>query len=307
MSISYEYYKIFYYVARYESFNQAAKVLLNSQPNISRAINNLEGELGCKLFDRSHRGVKLTKQGKLLYEHVTEAHRHIRIGEDTLTTMVKNRKGTLTFGISTAITDVITRNRVLPPLRDFTLSNKGVNLKVLNDTTPNLIRKVIDGSINLAVITTTSYSEAILREHVLYSFDEIPIAGNAFRDDLYGREISLSELTEYPIITLQRDTETFTLHDRLFASHGAILQPNIEAATMRQALAFAENDMGIACIAEEYVRPAIEKGSIFKIDVNISIPKREISLFINRVGMTPEAIDLENHILDFNRQLSNKT
>ena len=75
MSISYEYYKIFYYVARYESFNRAAKVLLNSQPNIARAINNLESELDTTLFERSHRGVTLTEPGKVLYEYISETGR----------------------------------------------------------------------------------------------------------------------------------------------------------------------------------------------------------------------------------------
>ncbi len=307
MSISYEYYKIFYYVARYQSFNQAAKVLLNSQPNIARAINNLESELGCKLFDRSHRGVRLTNQGQLLYEHVSEAHKHIRLAEDNLRTMVNGRKWTISLGISIGITDVVIRNRILPPLKDFTRSNKDVNIRILNDSTPNLIKGVIDGSVNLAIITTTSFSEPILREHILYTFFEIPIAGNAFRDELYGRTVSLKDLTSYPVITLQRDSESFSIHDRLFASHGAILHPNIEASTMRQALAFVENDMGIACIAEEYVRPAIERGSIFRINVDVGIPTREISLYINKVGMSPEAVDLENHILEYNKQLSNKT
>ena len=56
MSVSYEYYKIFYYVGKYHSFNKAASVLMNSQPNITRAMNNLESELDCKLFFRSHKG-----------------------------------------------------------------------------------------------------------------------------------------------------------------------------------------------------------------------------------------------------------
>lgn len=307
MSISYEYYKIFYYVARYKSFNQAAKVLLNSQPNIARAINNLESELNCTLFERSHKGVTLTKHGEVLYGYVTEAHRQIQIGEETLRALLKKRKGTVSIGISTGITDIIVRNRILPPIRDFSLSNKGVNLKVLNDSTPNLIRMVLEKRIDLTIITTTGFSEPVLREHVLYTFSEVPIAGNAFRDELYGRKVELSEITNYPIITLQRDSETFETHDRLFAKHGSILQPTIEAASMRQALAFVENNMGIACIAEEYVRPAIESGNIFQIDVATGFPKREISLFRSRASMTQEAVDLERHILEFNKQLSNKT
>ena len=45
MSINYEHYRIFYYVAKHKSFTQAANVLVNSQPNITRSIKNLEQEL----------------------------------------------------------------------------------------------------------------------------------------------------------------------------------------------------------------------------------------------------------------------
>ena len=49
MSVPYDYYRIFYYVAKYSSFTQAAAALHGSQPNITRTINLLEQELaaGC--------------------------------------------------------------------------------------------------------------------------------------------------------------------------------------------------------------------------------------------------------------------
>lgn len=58
-----DYYRIFFYVARYKSFSKAAEALNNNQPNITRYMNILESELGCKLLIRSHKGVKLTPEG----------------------------------------------------------------------------------------------------------------------------------------------------------------------------------------------------------------------------------------------------
>ena len=45
MNVNYEYYKIFYYVAKYSNFTKAAHALGNSQPNITRAMNCLEQQL----------------------------------------------------------------------------------------------------------------------------------------------------------------------------------------------------------------------------------------------------------------------
>ena len=50
MDITYDYYRIFYYVAKYKSFTHAAQILMSSQPNVTRSMNNLEKQLGVKLF-----------------------------------------------------------------------------------------------------------------------------------------------------------------------------------------------------------------------------------------------------------------
>ena len=67
MAANFEYYKIFYYVAKYQNFTLAAKALLSSQPSVSRCMQALETELGCRLFIRTKRGVSLTAEGEQLY------------------------------------------------------------------------------------------------------------------------------------------------------------------------------------------------------------------------------------------------
>ena len=68
MDISYDYYRVFYYAARYRSFSRAAEALLSNQPNVTKFMNNLEAQLGCRLFVRSNRGVTLTPEGEKLCE-----------------------------------------------------------------------------------------------------------------------------------------------------------------------------------------------------------------------------------------------
>ena len=45
MNSNFEYYKIFYYVAKYENLTKAATVLKTSQPAVTRTIHKLENEL----------------------------------------------------------------------------------------------------------------------------------------------------------------------------------------------------------------------------------------------------------------------
>ena len=84
MLVNYEYYKIFYYVAKYQNFTRTAVELDNNQPNISRSVKNLENTLGCVLFSRTSRGVKLTPEGETLYSHIVPAILQIEAGEKEL-------------------------------------------------------------------------------------------------------------------------------------------------------------------------------------------------------------------------------
>ena len=56
-------------VAEQGSINKAAEKLFVTQPNLSKAIGNLESELKVRIFDRTNKGVILTEDGKKLYEY----------------------------------------------------------------------------------------------------------------------------------------------------------------------------------------------------------------------------------------------
>lgn len=84
MNVNLDYYKIFYYVAKYENFTRAAQALGNSQPNVTRAMNCLEQQINSTLFVRTNRGVQLTQEGKRLYEHVSIAMAQLLEAEEEL-------------------------------------------------------------------------------------------------------------------------------------------------------------------------------------------------------------------------------
>lgn len=68
-------------VAKHLSFTKAASTLHVSQPSISKAIQNLEAELGVPLFYRSSKQLELTDAGRAVLvnaQHVLEAFKNLR-------------------------------------------------------------------------------------------------------------------------------------------------------------------------------------------------------------------------------------
>ncbi len=68
MNLNYIYY--FSVLASTEHYTKAANILNISQPSLSHAIDEIEKELGCLLFEKDGRNIKLTKYGKTLNEYV---------------------------------------------------------------------------------------------------------------------------------------------------------------------------------------------------------------------------------------------
>ena len=93
MDINLEYYKIFYYTAKQKSVTLAAEKLSISQPAVSQAIKHLEKDLGCALFVRTAKGVRLTKEGEMLFSYVERGYEAILSGEKRLLEMLNLEKG----------------------------------------------------------------------------------------------------------------------------------------------------------------------------------------------------------------------
>lgn len=273
MQISYDYYRVFYEVAKHRSITRAAGVLLNNQPNVTRAIKNLESELGCTLFVRSNRGVLLTPEGEKLYAHISVACEQIEAGEEELSLDKSLQSGLVSIGASeTALHGVL-----LPALRAYHSAHPGIRIRITNHRTPQAVSAVKNGLVDLAVVTTPTGVNGVLRETPLRTFREIPVCGSDYAE-LALRPLTLSELLRYPLICLGRETKTFEFYSALFSRSGLTLSPDIEPATADQILPMVKNNLGIGFVPELFLEPAAMGKTVFPLTLIEPIPERSVCL-----------------------------
>lgn len=277
MNISYEYYRIFYYVAKYRNLTQAAEAMHNNQPNISRTIKLLEHELGCSLLIRSNRGISLTPEGESLYNHVKIAVEQLQSAEEEITKAINMENGIITIGVS----ETALRMVLLPALNQFKKAHPDIHIRILNHLTNQAIESVKNGVVDFSVVVTPHIIEKNLIAYPIMQFHDILIGGTSFAP-YKNRVFYLKELISYPLVCLGEDTMTYHFYQNFYRENGVDFKPELEAATTDQILPMIENNLGIGYIPNIYVKDALEKQSVYQLHVKEQIPKREIYFIENR-------------------------
>lgn len=290
MYISYDYYRTFYYVAKYSSISQAAKQLLQNQPNVSKTIQNLESALDCSLFIRNRHGVTLTPEGEKLYAHIKIAFEHIEAGEEEISLEKSLQKGIVSVGV----TEVALHCVLLPILKQYRAKHPGVKIHITNHSTPQATEALKNGLLDFALVTTPTVKSTSISEKTIKPINEVAICSKAYPELLSGK-VPFAKLQDYPIILLGAATKTYERYSDIFKSHGISFDPTIEAATTDQILPMVKADLGIGFIPEDMIK---KEDDVYKIDLLEEIPRRYICL-IKRKEDTPSvaAKELERLIL----------
>lgn len=277
MNINYEYYRIFYYAAKYRNLTLAADTLHSSQPNISRAIKLLEHDLGCRLFIRSNRGIALTPEGVQLYSHVKIAVEQLQTAEEELKMLTGLHRGMVSVGASETALHLL----LLPALKKFRETHPEIGIRIQNHLTAQAIESVKQGTVDFAVVASPADIPASLKAVSLSNFQDILIGGNAFRN-LSETPLSLRDICQYPLVCLGESTMSHRFYDSFYRANGLSLRPEFEAATTDQILPMVKNNLGLGFFPGELAKEALNTGEVCKITLLERIPLREIFLVENK-------------------------
>lgn len=208
MNINYEYYRIFYYAARYKNLTQAAKSANTNQPNVSRVIKLLEHELGCELMIRSNRGVTLTPEGERLYSHVKIAIEQLTLAEKELQMTTDLQEGFITIGVTETALHLV----LLPALNQFKKQYPEIHIRILNHLTNQAVDSVKSRLVDFAVIATPPFIDKSLSPYPLMEFRDILIGGPSYARR-ENSSLTLKELSQYPLICLNEHTMTYQFYE----------------------------------------------------------------------------------------------
>ena len=265
-------YKIFYEVAKAGNISKAAKELYISQPAISKAISKLEDSLGLSLFTRSSRGVQLTSEGEILFEHTREAFDALDRGEQELKRIQEFDIGHLRIGVSNTLCKYI----LLPYLKTFIDQYPHMKVTIESQATAQTLGRLEQQKIDLGLVAEPSVRRDLAFIPVMDIQDTFVTTPN-YLENLYlreGRDTSLFETGNIMLL----DTSNMTRHhvDEYMEENNIFPHQILEVTTMDLLIEFAKIGLGIACVIKELVQKELDSGMLVEIPLDIPIHRRTI-------------------------------
>lgn len=269
MNINLEVYRIFYTVAKSQSFTLAAEKLCISQPAVSQAIKGLETSLKSKLFIRTPKGVKLTREGEVLYSYVNRGYEYFLMGEELFQKMIDLENGEIRIGAS----DMTLEFYLLPYLEQFHNAFPNIKVRVTNAPTPETLDYLYEGKIDFGIVSEPFEGKAEITKVQVKEIQDCFVVGSSFQG-IKDKILKLTDLHTLPMICLEERTSTRRYVDDYLKGNGVILKPEFELATSDMIVKFAMRNMGVGCVVENFAQPYLTDGSLFKLKFEEEIPKR---------------------------------
>lgn len=272
MNQNLSFYRIFYTVANTGNISKAAKELYISQPAISKSIQKLEESVGCKLFSRSSRGVVLTDEGKLLYEHVSEAFETLTMGEEKLKRSIELGVGHLKIGVSSTLCKYL----LLPYLKEFIRQNPHISISISCQSTNDTLKLLEDNKIDIGLIGKPENLKNIHFDF-LEEIEDIFVAAKDYLRNLKARGIQKDHILQSStLMLLDKNNMTRQYIDDYLQENQIIIKDSIDISDMDLLIDFARIGVGVACVIKNFVREDLENGTLVEIPLGFPIHKREV-------------------------------
>ena len=161
-------------VVREKSFSKASAKLGISQPAVTQQMKFIEDYLEVQVVDRKKNGIRLTKEGQMLYNIAQKIERCVSNGEKELL-KIMNKDVTFMFGASFIIGNYILP-RFLNHLKENIHNDVSINVSVSHKTIEDLLDKKIDLALveNYIPDENIIYREWMEDEIVIFSNQKLP-------------------------------------------------------------------------------------------------------------------------------------
>ena len=220
-----QHFLVFKDVAETKNITLSAKKLHMSQPSISLQIQNLENQYGARFFDRTNKGVTLTKEGQIFYAHVRSVLDLLSNAKEQISALAKDQRGLIYLGATLTIGEYI-----LPNILAFLYkTHPDVDFKVKIANTESISQDVLEKKIHIGLIEGPVPRHKDLNVESFWE-DELVVVVPYFHPWASRISISLAELPHERLVTREDGSGTRRVMEMALKERG--LDPDQLNVTM---------------------------------------------------------------------------
>lgn len=262
-----------------ENFSRAAEACFISQSSFSKNIQNVEDELGVKLFIREKHGAYLTPEGKTFVEYSENILKEYQEMRSRISHQINGDK-VYTVGLL----NICNINNVLPLLTDYELSTNNVRLEIQELDWQSLNAKMKDGQFDVVfsweeTLPSNLFQYPLMDDWVVLMVSKAhPLAAYAG-----GPPISIASISDETFI-LASPSAAMKIYDKLFYTAGFKPRSIHTAGHPCSMLHMVKRGIGVGIIAHstyEHIKSFDDNNDICKLDIKEDYRFRYMACFMD--------------------------
>lgn len=294
---------VFKDVAETKNITLSAKKLHMSQPSISLQIQNLENQYGARFFDRTNKGVTLTKEGEIFYAHVRSVLDILSSAKEQINALAKGQRGLIYLGATLTIGEYI-----LPNILAFLYkTNPDVDFKVKIANTESISQDVLEKKIHIGLIEGPVPRHKDLSVEKFWE-DELVVVLPYFHSWASRKSITIAELPHERLVTREKGSGTRKVMEMALKERGLDpehLNISMELGSTQAIKQVVSAGLGITIISALTVSREDDQKNFRTLKIQDSPIYRPLSILTNAQTNQSKDERLLINLLQDHRLLSN--
>lgn len=248
--------RYFVAVARIGSIRRAAEHMDLAPSVVSRAVADIEGQLGLQVFERTARGVRLTEAGQLVLDHA----RRMVDDRDLLSEQLDQLRGVQQGLVRIVCGEGFISDLIANGLRSFVEIYPTIRFSVHLGSTDGVLDAVSNGETDVGIVYNPVIDTRI--KSVAISRQPLCLIAQAGHPLLQTRPVSLSQCLGEPCALLVQGHGVRQLVGRVAADAGMALAPVVETPSIDVLRRFVLAGLGVTFLPRFALTAELPSGLI---------------------------------------------
>lgn len=274
--------RIFLALAQSLNFSRTAEQFFVTQPSLSKAVKDLEAELGVPLFERSTRSVRLTPAGEQLVPMARRIVGEFDTGLQHMQSRAEQEAHRLSVAALPSLANVLLPGVCAALERRFAQPQ----ITVHDCADQAAVRRVLNYQVDFALASASPSNPDLHYEEILR--DRFVLLAPALWRKRLGTRVPMDALDALPLISMTDASTAMKYMAAAFLQRGVVFRPKLQLDQIGTIAGFVKQGLGIAVLPYLGIMPLLSLKGMWVAEI-VDGPVRSVGI-VSRKASVPSTI-----------------